>query len=403
MSAQPQLAPSAQDVAERVARAWDVLLSDWLPQVTDPDFGMFDALDAAGRPDFQSDKTILAQARMLFSLSHLALVRDGDPRLVTLAKRQAGALAAYRKAPGLYRRAVRRDGAPTGRAADEIARSYDQAFVLLGLATWNRIAPSNATELEIEACWTAIGSHLTDVHTGLLVEDDSVVDAAAPNAPPRAQNPHMHLYEACLQAFEMMGSAVWLDRAAGLRSHALLHFLDKETGSVREWIAPDLSDLPGTEGSRREPGHQCEWSWLLRREAGFSGNASLHDLASRLMDFADRHGFAQSGPMRGAALDAVSATGKVQEPTFLLWPQTEAIKVFAQHHADGDAFAGERAKSLMTLVFDRWFSGTPFWINRVDSGGAILWRECLTRLFYHLALALTEGARAGLWAAPHRT
>lgn len=403
MSAQPQLPPSAQDVAERVARTWGLLLSDWLPQATDPEFGMFDALDAAGRPDFQSDKTVLAQARMLFTLSHLALVTDGDPRLLTLAKRQEVALAAYRKVPGLYRRAVRRDGAPTGRAADEIARSYDQAFVLLGLVTWNRIAPSIATEFEIEACWSAIGSHLTDVQTGLLLEDDSVVDAAAPNAPPRAQNPHMHLYEACLQAFEMTDSAVWLDRAAGLRSLALLHFLDTATGSIREWVAPNLADLPGAEGLRREPGHQCEWSWLLRREAAFTGNASLHDLASRLMNFADRHGFAQSGPMRGAAFDAVSATGKVQESTFLLWPQTEAIKVFAQHHADGDALAGERAKALMALVFDRWFNGTPFWINRVDSDGAILWPECLTRLFYHLALALTEGARAGLWAAPHRT
>ena len=401
VSGQLQSSASDGNVPERVARAWALLLSDWLSRAADTEhFGFFDTLDAAGRPQLRADKTILVQARMLFTLSHLALITGGETQLVELAKRQAGALAAFRKAAGLYCRAVRRDGTPTGRREDGIARSYDQSFVLLGLVTWNRIAPSVDTETEIEACWSAIGSQLTDATTGLLLEHDGVMDPAAPHAPPRAQNPHMHLYEACLQAFEMTGAAVWLDRASMLRNVALRYFFDEETGSIREWIAPDLADLPGAAGLRREPGHQCEWAWLLRREASFSGNASLDDLAVRLMNFADRHGFAQSGRMRGAALDAVSATGQIQEEAFLLWPQTEAIKVFAQRHAYGDIAAGPRALDLVALVFDRWFSATPFWINRVDSAGLVLWPETLTRLFYHLALALTEGARAGLWAVP---
>lgn len=369
---------------------WAVSFLDWLKRATDPAGGLFDALDAEGRADPAAGKSVLAQARSLFTLSHLALL-SGDPALKAAAGRQVAVLDRFRKAPGLYRRMIARDG-----TRDDVARSYDQSFVILGLSTWNRLSPSAAVAAEIEACWQALTTTLTDPVTGLLLEDDSVTDPGAPDAPPRAQNPHMHLYEACLQAFEMSGNPLWQARAADLRLLGLRHFLDERTGSIAEFRTPDLRPLPGAEGQRRETGHQCEWAWLLRREVELGGDPALLATARRLEGFADAHGFAPTGTLAGAAYDAVSAE-KVTEPTHLLWPQTEAIKSYALRHAAGEAGAGARAKALLCLIFDHWFAGRPAFVNRLDAQGQTLWPEALTRLQYHLVLALTEGARAGLW------
>lgn len=386
----------APDIALRSADEWSgwfwsVSFPDWLKRVTDPEGGLFDALDANGAADPSAGKTVLAQARSLFTLSHLAQL-SGDPAMKAAAGRQVAILDRFRKAPGLYRRMVSRDGQPL----DDVARSYDQTFVILGLSTWNRLARSPLVEAEIEACWQALATKLTDPVTGLLVEDDTVTDPAAPDALPWAQNPIMHLYEACLQSFEMTGNPVWQGRAASLRTIALRHFLDQSHGSIAEFLTPDLLPLPGAEGLRREPGHQCEWAWLLRREVELGGDPALLATARRLEAFADAHGFASSGAMAGAVYDAVSAQ-RVLEETHLLWPQTEAIKAFAMRHTAGEAGVGDRAKALLCQMFDRWFAERPVFVNRLDAQGRTLWPEALTRLQYHLVLALTEGARAGLW------
>ena len=374
---------------------WQDFFPDWVSQVQDGPLGVFDALDAHGRPDITAGKSLLAQARTLFTLSHAALF-SGDSASVSAARQQAAFLARFRKAPGLYRCRATRDGGPTGHPVDDAARSYDHSFIILGLVTWNRISPSDETVSLIDACWEALQSQLTDSATGLLRNDDLGVDTAP------AQNPHMHLYEACLQANRMTYDPIWLTRAAALRAVGLRYFMDEDSGSIAEFLTPDLRPLPGAGGVRREVGHQCEWAWLLLEEAGLSGDPAPGIPAARLMDFANSCGFATDGPLEGAAVDAVSSKGAVMEDSFLLWPQTEAIKMLAARHTAGDPHAGDRARALLCVMFERWFKDRPTFVNQLDAQGNNQWSEALTRLMYHIVLALTEGARAGLWSSLSR-
>ena len=108
------------------------------------------------------------------------------------------------------------------------------------------------------------------------------------------------------------------------------------------------------------------------------------------------------GEVRGAAHDAVAADGAWREECFLLWPQTEAIKAYVAQHLVGGATAGAKAQALLALVFDRYFAGRAAFVNQLDATGAVLWPDALSRLLYHLVLALTEGAGAGLWPGPTR-
>ena len=377
---------------------WASFLPDWVDHAHDPDsIGFYDELDQDGRASKTDRRTILAQARLLFTFSHLALISD-NPAYHTAARIARDALGVFRKSPGLYARARTSKGLPTGVAEDDLATSYDQSFVVLGLSTWGRLYPDEDVSAELEACWSAVETRLTDPATGMMLEHDGLTDPRAASAPNRAQNPHMHLYEAALQAFEMTGDPRWLKRATHMRAKGLEYFLDAESGTILEFIAPDLSQLSGREGARREVGHQCEWAWLLLREVELGGDTALGGIADRLLEFADRYGFAQDGVMRGAAFDAVSADASWHDASFLLWPQTEAIKAHAVRATKADY--GDRAQALALLVFRQYFADRAVFANQLDDKGQPLWPDALSRLLYHLVLGFTEGARAKVWQAP---
>lgn len=158
----------------------------WLERVQDGDAGVFDALDEYGNPDFAAGKSLLAQARTLFSLSHAALL-SGDAQLIAAGRQLASFMKLFQKGGGLYRNRTNRDGTPTGFAADEVAPSYDLSFVILGLVTWHKLSPSEDVAVLIDDCWGALQTQLTGPDTGLLRNDDM----GTPSNP--AQNPHMHL------------------------------------------------------------------------------------------------------------------------------------------------------------------------------------------------------------------
>ena len=392
---QPQLSASAQEWVDWFCLSF---LPAWIDRARDPEgFGFYDLLDENASPLQEDRRTVLAQSRLLFTFSHLALI-TGSPAFHDAARVARDALQVFQKAPGSYGRARSGDKKLTTNADDNLALSYDQSFVILGLATWGRLNPRDNINPELEACWVAIQNKLTDSATGLLLEHDNLPHPAHPEAPRRAQNPHMHLYEAALQAYEMTGRPIWLERAKQVRAKGLEYFFDLKTGTIVEFIAPDLGTLEGRSGQRREIGHQCEWAWLLYREAELGGDTNACKIADSLLKFADSYGFASKGVMQGAAFDAVSSDTSWREDSFLLWPQTEAIKTFAirKKHA-GHA---KSAEQLMLLVFHKYFANYPAFINQLDATAQVLWPEALSRLLYHLVLALTEGSRAGLWTIP---
>jgi len=370
----------------------------WIKQARDPHgFGYFDLLDDSAKPLQPERRTLLAQARLLFTFAHLAIQTD-NPVFKAAADVAKDALQAFQKSPGLYRRAQVDTQNINQSADDNLAFSYDQTFVILGLSTWGRLDPTQDVSDELESCWQAIENHLTDAATGLLLEHDEVTDPKHKDAPWRAQNPHMHLYEAALQAYEMSQNPVWLERAKHIRAKGLEFFFDHNTGTLIEFIAADLKTLSARDGQRREIGHQCEWAWLLYREVELGGDPDVHTVADALLNFADAHGVESTGPMAGAAFDAVSSDTAWREETFLLWPQTEAIKTYAIRHLHH--VHAEKGQHLMLLVFKHYFKNHAAFVNQLDNQGNPIWPEALSRLLYHVVLAVTEGARAGLWQTP---
>ncbi|MEN3793505.1 AGE family epimerase/isomerase [Fulvimarina sp. MAC3] len=344
--------------------------------------------------------TTLCQCRTIFTLAHLHLA-TGRADLLDAALRIHGFASAHLKTvEGGYRSAVSADGQPLADPVSRTCRSYDQSFALMALVTLRRASPTMIPANAADALWDFVERRLIETETGALFDDDRGDEGSSI----RSHNPHMHMFEALLQAFEMTGEDCWLERADRFVALAQRFFVDAGTGAVREFAGRDLGPLPGPQGRRCEPGHQFEWAWLLRRYAALGGQADVLSMARRLQSFAETHGVRSGGPMHGALYDALDDDGTIVEATHLLWPQTEAGKLYAALLVDdvenaGSNAAALKAKRAADLVFARYFApdGAIRWVNRLDGEGRVVWNEALTRLLYHVALFVTEGGRAGLW------
>lgn len=379
------------------------LVPDWLKiamPAGDAPAPICESIDGNGNVIPDQPITTLAQGRTALMLAHLYLA-TGDEALLTAAKRITSFMTTYLGGDdGGYRYSVAPDGSDIDTPASRQRRTYDQSFALLALVTLQKAAPDAVTDAQIESCISYVENILTDPVTGALWEDDDMARDGAKPGDLRAQNPHMHMFEAVMQAYEMTGNSIWLKRAKTYMDLGARYFIDPNTGAICEFIGHDLTQSNAGMGGRREPGHQFEWAWLLNRYAELSGDDAPRALADRMREFVETHGIRPNGPMAGAAYDAVGPAGDVTEATHLLWPLTEAGKVYAAITREtGDAEAATRATELADMIFGDYFADDkPAWINQLDDTKTVVWNEGLTRLLYHVAFFITEGGRAGLWS-----
>lgn len=217
----------------------------------------------------------------------------------------------------LHRRARQEDGGYAwrfdlaGSVIDDRRDLYDHAFVLLALASAGR--PGLRDEaLAVDAFIT---THLR--HSG-----EGFVESLPP-ALPRRQNPHMHLLEACLAAAESFGEERFLTRAHEIITLFVARFWDRESGTLPEFFDGDLGRETTAGRHVWEPGHHCEWIWLLDWYERLAGDAALAEIRQRLWQNNEDHGVAAQS---GALIDEVWSDGAAKTATLRLWPQTERLK-----------------------------------------------------------------------------
>ena len=142
---------------------------------------------------------------------------------------------------------------PDGAVLDPLRDSYDHAFVLLALATVYALDRDAQIRAEIDALCHFIDTQLRSPHGG--------VHEGLPVSLPRRQNPHMHLFEAMIAAFDATHDLVFQNRAGNFFSLFLANLYDKQRQVLGEYFEEDFSKI---EPVSVEPGHQAEWVWLLK-------------------------------------------------------------------------------------------------------------------------------------------
>lgn len=257
---------------------------------------------------------------------------------------------------------------------------YDHAFVLLALAGAAAVLPAAALRERALALEAFIGRAFAHPGLGYL--------ESQPPALPRRQNPHMHLLEALLAAHAAFGDPVFLARARGVAALFQARLYDPAAGVLAEFFDDDLQPLHGPAGVTVEPGHHCEWVWLLHELARAAGpDAELARAAGGLMTFVERHGL---HPATLDVIDSVGATGIGALHTARLWPQTEMLKA-AFVRPDGSAAGRKRAIARLSA----WLLPDGLWHERRDAAGAPLAGPVPASSLYHLVGGILTASRLG--------
>ncbi len=209
----------------------------------------------------------------------------------------------------------------------------------------------------------------------------------------RLQNPHMHLLEASLVAYEAMGEERFKGLALRLGSLFSEHLYDRERGVLQEFFTDNWGLATGEPGAVIEPGHQFEWVWLLQNCNQLLSQDYAVEMRA-LFAFAEKFGVDRK---TGATYNAVNNQGSILDKGSRTWPNTERIKAAAALY-ELDGF--DPTKIFMQsagLLLDTHLNCRPegAWIDSFDSDGKEVSDLVPASTLYHVFLAFAEMMRIG--------
>ena len=264
----------------------------------------------------------------------------------------------------------------TGALVDPVRDLYDHACVLLALA-WLFKATGRSLYLQhIENTLEAVDTTLSADFGGWAEDSKKTL--------PRRQNPHMHFFEACLALMDVTGETIHRKRSDALFALFETRFFDLRMRVLREYFGAAW-EIDETSGSQRlEPGHMCEWVWLLRKYAAMT-SVPVEPYCEDLLHFSITTG--TGGHMR-LLVDEVTDQGDVLKKSRRLWPQAELIKAhIMQFDAKGNASHLRQADAVAAELFRTYFAETP-------TG---TWRDCFDLEGRSLATIIPASSHYHLW------
>jgi mannose/cellobiose epimerase-like protein (N-acyl-D-glucosamine 2-epimerase family) len=368
----------ATAIHKLTAWARDYALPLWATAGFDAESGRFrEALTLDGKPVSTAPTRLIVQARQIFSYA-MAAKRNWHKGAADIVERGYHAMVRdYHRADGKpgWAYSVSSDGG----VADARRDLYSHAFALLAVSAYiGTTGRRQAVEL-VEETLAFIDS---DLHAPV---SGGYLEALPKTTDVRRQNPHMHLFEAMLSLWENTGEARYLARAGEMYGLFSTRFFRPVPGVLGEYFDAALAPAAGAAGDIVEPGHHCEWIWLLRRFERQTGRR-VQPYVDALYDHAARHGYDPSGLM----VDEVLAGGIHRLPSHRTWPMTEAIKANIFEAAAGRPGASAKAAVLANLLLDRFLQPVHRggWMDRLDAKGQPAAETMPASTLYHLLGAI---------------
>ena len=357
-------------------RAWlfEAALPLWAERGVDRVHGGFvEGLNLDGGPALSPFKRVRVAARQTYVFAHAASLGWAPGR--DLSRQGAVHLDNLYQGPA---RGWPRRLAPDNAILDPTPDLYDLAFILFAYAWRGRIDAD--ARAGAERALDFIEAHMRAPTGGFW--------PSLPTGAHQLQNPHMHLLEACLAAFETYKAPRFLDLARELVRLFKTKFFDGRT--LCEIFAPDWARAPGEAGRIIEPGHHFEWVWILAQYARLTG-VDMRDEIVRLIEFAERYGV---DPEMGMTVQSVRDDGAPLDSSSRIWPNTERIKahlaLYETTGADPRAAVAQSANLLLNVYLA---APTPgLWIDHLIAGAPAP-GPAPASSFYHLFLAFSEVLR----------
>lgn len=324
--------------------------------------GYHEALSPDGEPR-PAPRRGRTQGRMIWVYAEAGLMGWQGPWRTAADHGLSYVLGHFMRPDGLIRSLV----GVEGEGLEDAPAVYDQCFLLLALATLQRLDPGRDD-------LAPLANRVREGLEGLRHPQGGFRETGEH---PFQANCHMHLFEAAL-AWEEAGDASWAALSDEIAAMALGTFIDHR-GVLSEFFDADWNKAPGDDGRRVEPGHQFEWAWLLDRWGRARGRAD-GQIAARALYDAGRQGV---DPVRGCAVNALRDDLSIWDAGARLWPQTEHLKAALS--------LGEADEALGAANCLKTYLETPavgVWRDKLRPDGSFVDESAPATSFYHILCAI---------------
>lgn len=345
--------------------------------------GFVETIDMSGNPT-DADRRARVQPRQTYCFAEAGRRGfAGDWRFVA----EDGLTSfdrVYRQPSGFYGALASADG----RLLDPSFDIYNQAFAFLAFAYLSKVLPERSLEMRERSDALRAGLDAFCKHPIAGFEEDN------PPRLPLCSNPHMHLFEACLasEATDGFDTLAWTNLGDEIAGLCMDHFIDGETGALREFFDHDWAPAQGEKGRIVEPGHQFEWAWLLTRWGESRGSGTAIAKARRLFEIGETHGV---DPARDVAVMTLFDDFSVADPIARLWPQTEWLKsaIRLATLTEGEEQARYLASATRAAAALQRFLDVPvagLWRDKQQADGRFVEEPAPASSFYHILCAIFE-------------
>jgi mannose/cellobiose epimerase-like protein (N-acyl-D-glucosamine 2-epimerase family) len=331
----------------------------WYEAFSDPKGGFYERLGKGFKPVLTGQRRLVTQCRQLAIYSHAAQGQTKTPFRNLEAQFDFIVNHYHDEETGLWHFALEESAAVADRTCD----LYALTFVIFSFSHYYRATGDLRAK-------TLARDALDLVDTKFRCgEFEGFYEALDMRGQPvqrmRRQNPHMHLLEACLFAYETWQDFAYRKMADEIVILFQRHFFDTKNNVVIEFFSDNL--FPHMEkGGFIEPGHAFEWVWLLKKHADLGGDPALHDkVCQRLLDKANDDGWDKE---YDGIYDTVSPNGRVIADTKRIWPFCEALKANAlmlTHASDKQAIK-DRVAAMVDVFERKYMQERGFWTEWLD-------------------------------------
>lgn len=262
-----------------------------------------------------------------------------------------------------------------GKVTDAKRDLYAHAFSLLGMSCAYKLTKDKRYLDMADSTLLFIDKHMAHAPGGY-------VNALPAKESIRSQDPHMHLLEGLLAMHDVAPDRDYLKRAGVIVQLFKERFFQPKTGTLPEDFNMDWSLLPGDQGRLFEPGHHCEWIWLLKNYYRRAGGSEDQALYSTLAKAVTAYGRTPTGLLWSEVRD----DGVVINNTSRVWPHTEAIRsaLVMDNIAEADMW--------MDILYNHFLKlGCPGgWSEQWDVDGKPLVNYLPASSLYHIVGAMAE-------------
>jgi mannose-6-phosphate isomerase len=252
---------------------------------------------------------------------------------------------------------------------------YDQTFLLLAYAWLYAATKDKIYVQKAENVWKWLEGNLSHHKNGFNVcfpyaEYDQLLE----------QNPHMHLFEACLVSAEYFDSKNWIARADNLFGLFEKCFYHREKKALLEFFNQNWQQHD-TKGNVIEPGHHFEWVWLLseyQRLSGVDTGSYQKELFKTGCNYGLNH--------IGLGVNELSLeTMEVVRSSTRLWVECELLKAYIATRMF------DKADHLVEKIFAYYLiEDKGIWYEELDNRQQNIARYSPATSLYHLYTAFNE-------------